>query len=307
MAGNIIEIRKQLKSLKNSAKITKAVELVAGSKMRRAVSSALKTRSYSQMAWYLARHLVGSVELAEDDYLRNFLYQPEKQSGVILVVVSSNRGLCGAFNSNVVKTVIQFLTHQHVDQIICIGKKVAELLKAKGITPDQVYIKDENAKEISSIKNVSDYLYNMIKEKKASHVFLAFTDFKSALSQTPVIKLLFPFKFTENISGTIENTIGFVPDKELVYKNENSEYLYEPNVKDILNRLVPTLAETVLFQALLESNASEHSARMFAMKNATEVALEMHEGLSLVFNKTRQAGITQELAEISAGRMALEN
>ncbi|MFA5987089.1 MAG: ATP synthase F1 subunit gamma [Candidatus Paceibacterota bacterium] len=306
MAGNILEIKKQLKSLKNSAKITKAVELVAGSKMRRSVGLALKTKSYSNTAWKLARRLAGGVALNEGDPLFNFLAKPKSGKETVLIVVTSNRGLCGAFNVNVVRAAMAFIKKQSVHRIICIGKKGAELLRAKDIPVDQVYEKDDSAKQVASVKNVSDYIYSQVKAGVFGKVFVAYTDFKSALRQTPVLRLVFPFNFDDTTSHLIENAVGSAQEKDLTSPASAIDFLFEPSPKEILERLIPNLAETLLFQTILESNAAEHSARMFAMKNATDVALEMHEGLLLVFNKTRQASITKELAEISAGRMALE-
>ncbi len=304
------EIKNRLRSVKNSKKITKAMELVSAAKMRRAVQSALNTRTYANMLWDVINRVMSSVELKPTDSVRRFFVAPELEAGtpekITLIVFTSNRGLCGAFNSNVMKRVVKQIKHHGRNnlELIMIGKKGVTTLNAIGVKAEFAYVKDDTAKNTGSIAEVAAYAYKQFSTKQTDRVLVAYTDYKSAVLQTPVVKQLFPLLQAGSIAEAVENetTLPLTATPEL---SVSADYIYEPGKLDVLEYVVPRLAEAQIYQALLESNASEHSARMLAMKNASDAATDMIDDLVLAFNRTRQASITKEIAEIAAGTAAV--
>jgi len=290
------EIKSRLKSIKNTKKITKAMELVAGAKMRRAIERALASRSYSTLAWELALRIAKSGSIDPSDYLSRFFTKNDAPKNWMIIMFSSNRGLCGAFNSNVTKKVLSYAREKGIEsvEVVCVGKKGVALLSTYGINPSGAYEKNESASDPSSIVNVSNYAYEKFKNGEVDKVLVAFTEFQSSLVQEPVLQALFPFK-EEYFAAQESEKAGVAKDLP-----KDIDYLYEPTQRKVLSYLIPRLAQVRLYQALLDSNASEHSARMLAMKNATDAAGEMLDELTLQYNRARQSAITQEISEISA-------
>jgi F-type H+-transporting ATPase subunit gamma len=303
------EIQQRLKSIKNTKKTTKAMELVAGAKMRKAVLGALDTRLYSTMTWDIMKRLQKNVDTQERyQHLQKFFGEAVDAKHITIAVFTSNRGLCGAFNANVIKKVVAYVkTHPEQEiEIISIGKKGAAMLQAFGITVAQAYEKSDSAKDDSSIAAVSAYLHEQFAAGKTDQVFVAYTDYKSAIAQFPVMQQLYPILSTDVTEELIEKTeLRSVDAKRTEHAPSRVEYIYEPSGERLLNFLIPRIAQVQMYQALLESNASEHSSRMIAMKNASEAAGEMAQDLMLAFNRARQAGITKEIAEITAGSAAV--
>jgi len=310
MAGGMKQIKARIRSVKNTKKVTKAMELVAGAKMRRAVDRALGTRQYAGLAWDIANRLSTSQSISPIDYLHNFFTPAKNPKKFIIVVFASNRGLCGAYNSNIAKKVAKFIKEKGEDQVevVAVGKRAVTGLSIFGIKPKMAYEKDDSADDAASVVNVANYVYEEFKAEKVDQVLIAYNHFVSSLAQEPVIKPLFPFEKEAGVGGTIEELTGqreSVTAVETVQASKLVDYVHDPSKRQVLSYIVPRLGELQLYQALLESNASEHSARMLAMKNATDAAGEMQDDLTLQFNRARQASITQEIAEISAGMAAV--
>ncbi len=307
MATNSKQIKARIKSVKNTKKVTKAMELVAGAKMRRAVDVAISTREYAQLAWQLVERLSSSHSIAPIDYLHSFFTPAKEVKKTLIVVFASNRGLCGAYNSNVAKAVIKLAKQKGPEnvEVIAVGKKAVTLLSAFGINPKMAYEKQDSARKATSIVNVANYCYEEFKAGKVDQVMIAYNHFVSSLVQEPVIRPLFPFDKSAGTGIDVEELAESVDRDTETAKLPVADYVHDPSKRDVLSYLVPRLGEVQLFQALLESNASEHSARMLAMKNATDAAGEMVEDLTLIYNRARQAAITQEIAEISAGMAAV--
>lgn len=308
MSAGTKQIKARLKSIRNTKKVTKAMELVAGAKMRRAVERALSSRQYAVLAWKLALRLAHSRSIAQDDYLLRFFRPAPAGKGHkwLLICFASNRGLCGAFNSNTLRQVYKFAKLHGVDngEVVVIGKRLVAPLSIHGIKPVMAYEKNDTATDASSIVNVANYAYDAFKSGRVQQVFIAYSRFKSALSQESVVRPLFPFQREESVLADVEKTEGENPSEE-TEALPKLDYVYEPEQRKVLSYLVPRLGETQLYEALLESNASEHSARMLAMKSATDAAGDMLFDLTLQYNRIRQAGITKEIAEISAGMAAV--
>lgn len=298
-------IKTRLKSIRNTKKVTKAMELVAGAKMRRAVERALASRQYAVLAWQLAGKLSGSRAISSEDYLNKFFRPAPKTGKWLLICFASNRGLCGAYNSNVLKQSIKFVRERGLEngEVIVIGKRLVGPLSTFGIKPSMAYEKDDTAVDAASIVNVTQYAYEAFKSGRVDAVYIAYSRFKSALVQEAVVRPLFPFHREDSALADVEQMEMRV--KPAVENMQALEYKYEPDKRKVLSYLVPRLGESLMYESLLESNAAEHSARMLAMKNATDAAGDMLDDLTLQYNRARQAGITKEIAEISAGMAAV--
>lgn len=307
MPANTKLIKTRIRSVKNTKKVTKAMELVAGAKMRKAVDRALETREYASLAWELALRLSKSKTISKEDYLHNFFRPADDPKKFLLVVFSSNRGLCGAFNSSMIRQIIAFVKEKGNEnvEIIAVGKRVVTGLSVYGINPRMAYEKKDSAKRATSVVNIANYVYEKFKTSEVDQVLIAYTDYESSLVQNPVIRPLFPFQLDISVTAGVKDLSEKKQAADVEKLPQALGYIHEPSKRDVLSYLVPRLGELQLFQALLESNASEHSARMVAMKNATDAASEMLDDLTLQFNRARQAAITQEIAEISAGMAAI--
>ena len=322
------EIKRRIKSVKNTKKITKAMELVAASKMKRAVSQTLASRLYSSYSWEI---LTSLSERLENITHQLFTENTNKEKDLI-VLITSNRGLCGGYNSQVIKKVISKikdelapvgLVQKSID-IVAVGKKGDGAMRRTGQNivatftelPDNITMRD--------IIPLSTYLASGFKEEKYGSVYIAYTDFVSALTQKPVIRKLLPISKParnasqsdaggEELKEVVESNlrekaksseVGSSDTSKEVFRGKDSPeipYLVEEDIQSLLEKLAEKLIRMQIYQMFLESNASEQSSRMVAMKSASDAAGEMIDDLTLVFNKARQAGITREISEISAG------
>ncbi len=295
MALQAKEIKNRLRSIKNTRKITKAMELVSAAKMRRAVASAVETRSYNQAAWSMLARLSQVIALDDEHVLAPFFAEVPENPHTTVVMMTSNRGLAGAFNTNVIREVISQMQENDRERMdfLAMGSKGVQRLNSFGIRPSLAYAKDDTAQNESTIVEMARYLFEAMRDRKTDRVLVIYTAYESALSQKVRVRQLYPISPEAMQEELGESTADSV------------EFVWEPSSEEILSYLIPRIAQVELFQALLESNASEHSARMLAMKSATDAAGEMADDLTLAFNRARQASITREIAEISAGSAAL--
>lgn len=303
MAVHAKEVKHRLNSIKNTQKITKAMELVAASKMRKAVAAAIASRRYSVLALDIVRRLAASVDPSTSPMVQRYMAKPTDASRTILAVFSSNRGLCGAFNAHVMREVLVYIQNHPNEKvnIVSIGKRGAAMFGTAGIAVHTIYEKNDAPKDDTSIMNIVDILQKQFEQGTIDKVVVVYTDYHSPINQNTVTRQLFPF----TMDNATDKTRGDDSQKEIVIKKRPTEYLYEPSQKMILETLLPRMAQVQLYQALLESNASEHSSRMVTMKNATDAASDMANDLTILFNQARQASITQEIAEISSAVAAL--
>ncbi len=284
MAINTKAINRRIKSVVNTKKITKAMELVSASKMRKAVSAVLASRPYAKMAWNLAAQLEARGEEAHP-LMRA---RPEIKR-TLAVLVTSDRGLCGGFNAQVLKAaseIIRSRANGSVD-FIAVGRRGEQWIRRRNLPLNAAFedLVAGGAPPASKVRPIARLLRDGFTKQGYDEVIAIYTDFVSSVLQKPTVKTLLPLSEGARHLGM--------------------EYLFEPDARSVLDALLPRIAESQLYQAILESLASEHSARMLAMKNATDAAADMIDDLRLTFNQARQAGITQEIAEISAGRAAL--
>ena len=307
MAGTK-EIKRRIKSVKNIKKITKAMELVSASKMKRAVSSALASRLYAEYSWEILSSVARNVENIEHP-----LFNEREIKNVLLVLITSNRGLCGAYNAQVGKKAVAFLqntreTYSEASlDILSVGKKGEILLKRSGQNIVASFPDLPEHLSLRDILPISSFITEEFAKEHYDQVVIAYTDFVSALVQKPNLKQVAPiskYELRELIEGLEDekDNIKLANGKEgSSEKKHHTDYLFEGDQDELIKSLAEKLLRMQVYQILLESRASEQSARMLAMKNATDAAGEMIEDFTLVFNKARQAGITREISEISAG------
>ena len=294
MAGTK-EIKRRIKSVKNTKKITKAMELVSASKMKRAISATLASRAYAGYSWEVLQSLSNYVEESS-----NPLLQTREVKKTLVVLITSNRSLCGGYNSQVTRKTISFLREHAGENIdfVSIGSKGEASLRRIGQNIIASFNDISEKPKLSDIYPIADFIIDVYKKAQYDKVAIAYTDFVSALTQTPRIHTLLPVQrdeLKEEIAEIGKNK------EQTVAENSKVDYTFEPNYETLMSMIVEKIARMRVFQMILESSASEHSARMLAMKNASDAAGEMIDELTLAFNKARQGSITQEISEISAG------
>ncbi|MCX6790753.1 MAG: ATP synthase F1 subunit gamma [Candidatus Gribaldobacteria bacterium] len=301
MAVSVKIIKTRIKSIKNIKKITKTMEMVAAAKMRKAIRAVSLSRNYVTTAGHILESIVDKIDRQQHPLLNK--RKEIKKIGVVLF--SSNRGLCGGFNAQIVSKTVDYINKLKVslggeiqEEWIVVGKKGALLLNRYQKNLVAVFEKAEMASTLEEILPVSKMILENYSSGSYDLVVVAFTDFVSVLKQKPQIKVVLPI---DNLSG--EDWL------ELNEKNQNQkpagEILFEPQADEILAKFLPHLVTMQFYQALLESNASEHSSRMAAMRNASDATGDIIDSLTLTYNQVRQAGITREIAEIAGAKVAM--
>jgi len=287
MAGTK-EIKRRIKSVKNTKKITKAMELVSASKMKRAVSATLASRLYASYS----SEILSSISMNLQESIHPF-FNLQDEGKTLIVLITSNRGLCGGYNSQIIKKTLSKLveldTSEEVD-LVTVGKKGDMAMRRinQNITSVFNELPDVNIR-LSDVGALAKIIMGEYRASTYKKVFIAYTHFASALTQKPIVKQLLPISKDE----VLENLPNI--------NKQRTEYLFEGDFNTLLNSLAEKITKMQIYQMILESNASEQSARMMAMKNASDASGEMIDDLTLVFNKARQANITREISEISAG------
>ena len=302
MAGTK-EIKQRIKSVKNTKKITKAMELVAASKMKRAISKAVSSRLYANYSWDLLTSLSERLDETTSPFFKE---NPNSKQKTLFVLITSNGGLCGAYNSQIIKKTISELKKIDMNEIdiITIGKKGDHAMRRTGSSVIASFLDLPDNSVLSDIMPLSKIIIDEYKKGIYKKVYIAYTDFVSALNQKPNVKQILPIKKQE-IKDLINELGEESKVKEKVLTENKVPYIFEGDMNEIVESLAEKLVRMQIYHMILESSASEQSSRMMAMKNASEAAGEMIDDLTLVFNKARQASITQEISEISAGMASI--
>jgi len=291
-------IRRRIKSVANTRKITKAMELVAASKMRKAIQLTLASRAYAGSAHDVVEHVRALV----DPQTHPLLAGRPNATRTLVIVAASDRGLCGGFNVQLLKKTLEFLRQRaETLSIVTVGKRAEAAIRRAEYPILAAFEAVSNAPSFERSRPIGDLAYQEFISGRVDRVFMIYTDFKSAVSVIPTVVQLLPI--------IPEQELQHLPPQEQDEERADGgddRGIFEPDPQTILNTLLPRLLETRIYQALLESSASEHSARMLAMQNATDNASDMLQDLTLTFNQARQAGITREISEISAGKAAIE-
>ena len=284
--ANLKEIRNRIASVSSTMQITSAMKMVSAAKLKKATEAIMKMRPYSDKLTELIKNLTISLE----DNNENSYTQLRPDKKLLLVAISSNRGLCGAFNSNIIKAVKDVHENskdKEVD-ILSIGKKGSDILSKKYnviSTHDEIF----NDLNFENVSLIAEMIMKFFTDKKYDSVKIVYNNFKNAATQNVIIEPYLPIlreKTNENASSL--------------------DYIYEPSQEKIINELLPKSLKTQLLKSLKDSFASEHGARMTAMHKATDNAEELRDQLKLTYNKARQAAITNEILEIVGGAEALK-
>ncbi len=295
------EIKQKIKSTGNIKKITKTMEMVSVSKMRRAVDKTLASRAYARFALDLL------VNLSKNKDVSHPLMEKGKTDKELLVVVASSKGLCGGYHTNLFKALNIYLKKEESRGIdlkaITIGKYGEKICKKAGVPTFASFTTFSEASSMEQIKELSDLVSKEYVEGGYKSAKILYTQFLKSTSYKPVLRELFPIspESVKNIIETEEEKVSVKEDESFV------DYKFEPDIETILENILPGLVDVVVYQALSEAFASEHSARMFAMKNAGDNATTILNKLMLSYNHARQDGITRELSEIVAGAEALSS
>jgi F-type H+-transporting ATPase subunit gamma len=315
---NAKEIKKRIKSIANTKKITKAMEMVAAAKMRKSIEAVLRTRTYANLSWTSVLNISRSIGAGKE--LHPLLQKRVEIKKACIILFSSNRGLCGGFNSAIInKAVKSIKQHENIEtDFVVVGKKGLSVHRRYGYKIAAEFPKVDICSEVKEVSAVARLIKDEFLSGQYDKVLLAYTDFVTPAKQLPRVRQILPIDISledeylgaVGKSEKLETKQAYIKEKEEKYLSGEGNrfyFTYEPNPETVLNNLLPRLIEVQLFQALLESNASEHSARMSAMHQATEAANDLVNELTLYYNKARQASITAEIAEISAGALSLSN
>ncbi len=284
--ANIRLIKRRIKSADNIAKITRAMEMVAASKMKKAQDQALLGKPYAEKIFQAVRELGSHI----DKEFHPLLSSGNPESKILVILISTNKGLCGGLNTNLFRMVHTWFHEKKDADFISIGRKGESLIVRSG----KNLIADFSAKVpfIENVPALTKLLVDGFIEGKYKEIFLTYNTFLTALKQIPTKKMILPITEFEKVDEPNTNIF--------------SEFVIEPSINDILQNLLPHYLENQIRTAIYEAEASEHSARMIAMKNATDAALDFVNELTLVYNKARQEKITFEIADMVTARMAVE-
>jgi F-type H+-transporting ATPase subunit gamma len=283
------DIKRRIVGVKNTQQITKAMKMVAAARLRRAQENIINARPYARKISLMLSHLIN-----EEEKQNNPFTVQRENNNIAVVVVSADRGLCGAFNTNIIKETIKFIFEDYnksKTHIFCIGRKSFEFFSKRDFN-----VAGKNVGIFSSLKfqdaaSISKELINNYLNGTFDKIFIIYNEFKSVIQQKIVIEQFLPIP---------------VPDETVVEKKHSVDYIYEPDRKSIIKYLLPKHLKTQIWRILLESHAAELGARMTAMDNATTNAKELIRTLQLKYNKERQAAITKEILEIVSGANALK-
>jgi F-type H+-transporting ATPase subunit gamma len=282
LAG-VRDIRRRIRSIKNTQQITKAMKMMAAAKLRKAQEKVIAARPYSlQLQDVLAR-------LAQAADARHPLLEQREVKTIAYMVVTADRGLCGGYNANIIRTTSQAIAESNVPiQMVAVGSKARDFFRRRGANITSEYVALGDNPSFVQASEIAKEIVRLYTEREVDEVRLIYTEFISAISQRPVHVKLLPLK---------------APKQEAKTKGI---YLFEPSAEGILESLLPKYVETLVFRALLEAKASELGAKMTAMGAATDAAKDMIERYTLQMNRARQAAITKEISEIVGGIAALE-
>jgi F-type H+-transporting ATPase subunit gamma len=295
------EIRKRIRSVKNIAQITRALEASSASRVRKAQARVLASRAFAEKAWEILLNVqnAGGTGAA----LHPLLTPRDEIRNVKIVLITSDRGLAGAFNANIIRVARRFAERLGKPvQWVAIGKKGRDSLIRTGQNVVAEFSDIPGEPTVAAVSPVARVTIDEFLSGQVDEVFVAYTDFVNTLTQRPVVTRLLPL-----IPYQTDDMVAaeYIKDAPTV-STGGRDYEYEPNPTAILDEIVPRFTLLQLYQALLESQASEHSARMVAMRNASDNAAGLIEDLTLVYNKARQAGITNEILDIVGGAQALQ-
>ncbi|MFD2932734.1 ATP synthase F1 subunit gamma [Spirosoma flavum] len=295
--ASLKEVRARITSINSTQQITKAMKMVAAAKLRRAQDNITQLRPYAQKL----SQMLGTVSAGAETASENPYKQARTIERVLLIVITSDRGLCGAFNTNVVKGALTLLDQKYTAQarsgnvdIMAIGKKGAEAFQRRGFKVNTSHVDAFSSLSFATVRAAAEEAMAGFANGRYDVVDVIYNEFKNAAMQIVRTEQMLPIAAAEAPTGSKPG----VPATSI-------NYIFEPSEEEIITELIPKTLKIQLYKAVLDSNASEHGARMTAMDKATENAGELLKELRLVYNRTRQAAITTEILEIVGGAEAL--
>ncbi|MGE5455267.1 MAG: ATP synthase F1 subunit gamma [Methylocystaceae bacterium] len=294
MAKGVREFKRRIRSVNNMKQITKAMKMVAAAKLRRAQDRAETSRPYTDKLADILARVAGMSGQTDNPYLNKHKYIKK----VVYVVVTSDRGLCGAYNTNIIKTASNAINGENREVesgVVAVGRKARDFFRKRGYKVEGEFVNIPDNVSYAQAKEMANYVMKMYEEEAADEVYLVYAKFINALRQEPKIEKVLPIEPPDENKTVAKQMAEYIPT-----------YLYEPAEKVLLDLLIPRYVESLVYHAVLESKASEQGARMTAMSNATENASELVSNMELEMNKARQSAITTELLEIVAGSEALK-
>jgi len=282
--ANVLDIRRRIRSVRNTQQITKAMKMVSAAKLRRAQERVLSARPYANKILAVLNSLV-----TRSENKKHPLLEERGDEHIQLVVVTADKGLCGAFNTNIIKAAQAFVDENQDKQLSlnCVGRKGRDFFRKRPTPLARAFINIFSKLEYANAKAIAGELMEEFAAKKLDAIYLVYNEFKSVVQQRIRVERLLPI---QRLKPSLEETL--------------LDYIYEQPPEEIFNDLIPKHVEVQVYRALLESAAAEHGARMTAMDAATNNALEMIDFLTLTMNRARQAGITREIIEIVGGAAA---
>ena len=286
---SLIDLRRRIRSVKNTQQITKAMKMVSAAKLRRAQEKVLAARPYSSVLREMMASILGN-EPEDSPALAHALLARRKEDRILVLLLSGDKGLCGAFNSNVIRRSQQFLAERSSAEVEMelIGRKGRDFYRRRNVSIAGEWINIFNNVDFPACQKISRNVISRFTRREVDAVYLIFNEFKSVMRQTLIVDRLLPVQVSAS-----EGSGSF-------------EYLYEQPAPEIFRTLLPRYVDVAVYQAMIESAAAEHAARMTAMDAATRNAEEMIDKLTLHMNRVRQASITNEIIEVVSGAAGLE-
>ncbi len=282
------EITSKIRSVENTKKVTSALEMVSASKIKKSQDMMNATRPYARMM----RRVIGHLSHANPEYRHPFTVEHDGEGKVGYIVVSTDRGLCGGLNTNLFKMVLADIQKWRAEErdavLVTFGKKARQFFRNIKVDVAATAVELGEQPQIEDLIGSVKVMTDAYREQEVGRVFLVYNDFVNTMAQRPTVEQLLPLPETE--------------DEEV---RDIWDYIYEPDAETLLDTVLVRYIEALIYQAVLENLASEHAARMIAMKNATDNAGELIDELKLAYNKARQAAITQEISEIVSGAAAV--
>ena len=282
--ANIRDIKTRIESIRNTKQITNAMKMVAAAKLRRSQDAIIQARPYANQINSMLRQIRARNRDIEHEVMQN----SKNKTRTALIVVTSDKGLCGAFNSNITKKAKEYIANNPQTDVICLGKKGYDAIRKVSSNVINQYINLFNEMDFSVSKQLGEYVMNLFLSEGYGKIEVIYNEFKSAIQQEIVVKQLLPI----------------IPE-ELKTDNFNESSECEPDEETLVAELANKYIDVELWRIMLESSAAEQGARMTAMDSATENAAELINELSLSYNRIRQAEITKEIIEISSGAAAI--
>jgi len=287
MAGGR-EIKTKIKSVQNTRKVTRALEMVSASKIRKAQERMKSSRPYAR----LMREVIGHIAKANSEYVHPFMAAREQVKRIGYVIVSTDRGLCGGLNSVLFRRVLADMREWQAKgaevDVVCVGQKATAFFRRLKVNLLGSVTHLGEKPELEKLVGVIKVMLDNYSEGRLDRVFLSYNDFVNTMTQKPRMDQLLP-----------------LPASDSLHSQHDWDYLYEPDAEAVLDHVLKRYVESLVYQATLENLASEHAARMVAMKSASDNANKLIETLQLIYNKARQAAITQEISEIVGGAAAV--